>query len=216
MPGGRLTTIFAKKPEPGAVKTRLSPPLTAGEAAELALAMLDDTVEKCAACGGFATQIAAAGELEWFRRRYPEVEVVPQEGGDLGERLARCFERASRERDGWTLACVGADSPQVPARRIEAAHGALERGADLVLGPDRGGGYYLVALRRPCERLFTEVAMSTPTMCARTIELARSLDLRVELLEEDYDVDGPEDLLRLARESSSLRSAALAARRLRL
>lgn len=212
MRGARLTTIFAKRPEPGAVKTRLVPPLSAEEAAELALAMLDDTVEKCAACGAFATQIAAAGELAWFRARYAEVEVVPQEGEGLGERLARHFERASREHPGWTLACVGADSPQVPARRIEAAHRALEGGADLVLGPDRGGGYYLAALRRPCARLFTEVEMSTRTMCARTIDLARSLGLSVELLEEDYDVDAPEDLRRLARESSSLRSAVLAAR----
>src|SRR5258708_31379486 len=211
MAGGRLTTIFAKRPAPGAVKTRLCPPLTPEEAAELALAMLDDTVDKCLESAGFLTSIRAApvGELRWFRERYARVsEVAEQEGEGLGERLARHFERSSREHPDWTLACVGADSPHVPAQRIEAAHRALERGADLVLGPDRGGGYYLAALRRPRAELFMEVEMSTPSMCDRTVELARSLGLQVVLLEPDFDVDGPEDLRRLALASPSLRSAA--------
>jgi rSAM/selenodomain-associated transferase 1 len=215
MASGRLTTIFAKKPAAGAVTTRLCPPLTPAAAAELALAMLDDTVEKCLGSTGFRTSIRAspAGESSWFRERYAGVfEVVEQEGEGLGERLARHFEQSSRVHPEWTLACIGADSPQVPAQRIEASHRALERGADLVLGPDRGGGYYLVALRRPRAELFTGVEMSTPGMCERTIELARSFGLRVVLLEADFDVDGPEDLRRLALCSPSLRSAALAAR----
>ncbi len=177
--------------------------------------MLDDTVDKCLASPAFLTSIRTSpgGQLPWFRERYPGVsEVAEQEGGGLGERLARHFERASRQHPDWTLACVGADSPHVPAQRIEASHRALERGADLVLGPDRGGGYYLVATRHPRAELFTEVEMSTPDMCARTIELARSFGLKIKLLEPDYDVDEPEDLWRLARASPSLRSAALAAR----
>jgi rSAM/selenodomain-associated transferase 1 len=209
---GRLTAIFAKRPVPGAVKTRLVPPLTSEEAAELALAMLDDTVEKCAACRGFATQIAAAGEEDWFRARYPGIEVVRQEGRDLGQRLARHFEISAAARPGWSLACVGADSPHVPVERIAAAHEAIEKGADVVLGPDRGGGYYLVALKRPVAELFTRVPMSTPTMREETLGIARSLGLEVRLLEEDFDVDGIEDLDRLAREPSAVRSAALAGR----
>ncbi len=203
----RVTTIFAKRPVPGRVKTRLCPPLSHAEAAELALAMLEDTVEKCLACAQFETAIAAEGDLGWFRERFGGVvEVVPQEGGDLGERLAGRFERAGPDH-----VCIGSDAPQVPASRIAEAHAALEGGADLVLGPDLGGGYYLVGLARPAREIFTQVPMSTPDMCARTIELARSIGLRVHLLETDFDVDRPEDLERLAGSKAARRSAALAA-----
>jgi len=59
----RLTCVMAKRPVAGAVKTRMCPPLAPEEAAELGLAMLDDTVAKCAGCREFETSIAAAGEL---------------------------------------------------------------------------------------------------------------------------------------------------------
>lgn len=205
---------MAKRPVSGAVKTRLCPPLAPEGAAELCLAMLDDTVWKCAASGEFETAIAAAGDAAWFRERYPDVrEIVPQEGMDLGERLARCFESAAAVRPGWSLACVGADSPQVPLERIVEAHQAIESGADLVLGPDQGGGYYLVALARPVAEIFTRVKMSTPTMREETLAVARELGLRVRLLAEDFDVDTPADLERLAGDGRAPRSS-LVARRL--
>ena len=204
---------MAKRPVPGLVKTRLCPPLAPAEAAELAQAMLDDTVEKCLASSEFETAIAADGELPWFRERFPAVvSILAQEGKGLGERLAHAFEREARERQGWSVAIVGADSPQVPAERIAAAHEAVEAGADLVLGPDRGGGYYLVALREPAPDLFTRVAMSTPTMRERTLEIAAELGLRARLLAEDFDVDTPEDLERLSRADRAPRSSTLARR----
>ena len=68
---------------------------------------------------------------------------------------------------------------------------------DLVLGPDRGGGYTLAGLRAPCDELFTGVTMSSAGMCAATEALARARGLAVERLSEDDDVDTPADLARL-------------------
>jgi rSAM/selenodomain-associated transferase 1 len=204
---------MAKQPVPGRVKTRLCPPLAPAEAAELAQAMLEDTVEKCLACAEFETTLAVDGELAWFRERFPRVgSIVAQEGAGLGARLAHQFEREAREWPGSSVVIVGADSPQVPVERIVSAHASIESGADLVLGPDRGGGYYLVALRRPVAELFTRVVMSTPTMREETIELARTLGLAVELLEVDFDVDRPEDLALLASLRRPERSARVLAR----
>jgi rSAM/selenodomain-associated transferase 1 len=212
---GRLNTIFAKRPLAGRVKTRLCPPLLPEEAAELALAMLDETMEKCLRLGEMATTIRAgdAEDVAWFRSRFPAAgSVEPQRGGDLGARLADHFEECAREERFASWVVVGTDAPQVPGERIEEAHRALEGGADLVLGPDLGGGYYLVGLRRSEPRLFLDVPMSTSDMCARTIDLARELGMSVQALDREFDVDLPEDLERLARCGANLRSVEIAAR----
>jgi rSAM/selenodomain-associated transferase 1 len=198
----RLTAIFAKRPLAGAVKTRLSPPLAPEEAAELAAAMLDDTLAACRGVSGHATllRVAPAAELGWFRARYPGVTVVAQEGDGLGARLAAHFAAEHAARPGWTFVVLGSDAPHLGAARALEAHERLERGAELVLGPDEGGGYHLVGLRRSVPELFTRVPMSCAETFGRTLALARSLGLAVEQTESGYDVDLPADLARLARE----------------
>ncbi len=197
----RLTAIFAKRPEPGRVKTRLVPPLSPAGAADLAEAMLADALARGeAARGSFRTRLCyAPAEAEaWFRERFAEaVELVPQRGPGLAERLAAFFDEALAEEGVDTAVAVGSDAPRLSTARIEEAHRRLENGADLVLGPDLGGGYYLVGLRRPRAELFTAIEMSSEGMCAATVALARREGLAVELLEPDYDVDVEADLVRL-------------------
>lgn len=196
----RLTTIFTKRPRPGAVKTRLCPPLSAEAAARLCEAMLADTVHKCTECPEFETSLSAtpAADANWFRERFPALRSVSvQRGPDLGARLAAHFAREHDARPGWSLVVIGSDAPHVPVERIVAAHRALEGGADVVIGPDLGGGYYLVGLRQPVPELFETVSMSTPDMCAQTLALAQSMQLSVSLMEPDYDVDDARDARRL-------------------
>lgn len=196
----RLTTIFTKRPRPGAVKTRLCPPLSAEAAARLCEAMLADTVHKCIGCLEFETSLSAtpASDAEWFRGRFPELsEVRVQCGPDLGARLADHFAREHLARPGWSLVVIGSDAPHVPVERVVAAHRALEGGADVVIGPDLGGGYYLVGLRQSFPELFQAVSMSTPDMCAQTVALAQSMGLSVSLIEADYDIDDARDARRL-------------------
>ncbi len=200
MPRARLTTLFAKLPRAGEVKTRLCPPLTGLEAAGLAEAMLADGIARCLGSSGFHTQLAVhpPGSEPWFRARFPEVrEIVAQQGADLGQRLAAHFEQAFARDRLASAVVLGSDGPEVPLAYVLEAHQRLADGADLVLGPDRGGGYYLVGLRRPCGVLFTEVEMSQPGMYARTLELARDRRLVVVELMPGYDVDTPQDLERL-------------------
>jgi rSAM/selenodomain-associated transferase 1 len=205
---GRWTAILSKRPAPGRVKTRLVPPLTPEGASDLAEAMLRDAVERCSACGGFRTVLwfAPASEEAWFRSAFPGLELRPQRGEGLGARLASAFEEGLGAGAAATLVAIGSDQPLVSTERIEAAHAALEDGADLVLGPDAGGGYYLVGLRAPSSSLFTEVPMSAPGMCAETVRRAESLGLAVHLLERGYDVDVQADLERLRSDLVRLRA----------
>ena len=196
---GRLTALFTKQPIPGQVKTRLCPPLTTVNAARLAEAMLRDTVERCLA-GEFCTVLAfaPAEAAGWFRATFPELaDQRAQVGSALGVRLALFVADSFARREARSLVVIGSDQPLVPLARIHEAHRALEDGADCVLGPDPGGGYYLIGLTRSVPELFTAVPMSTSGMCAATEALARERGLAVVRLAEHGDVDTPADLERL-------------------
>jgi len=195
---GRLTALFTKRPEPGRVKTRLLACLSPQEAAALAEAMLADGVERARA-GPFRNVLVVAPEeaVEWARGRFPGLAVEPQVGPDLGARLAHFAARAFAELGARTLVLTGSDQPLVPLERLVEAHAALEAGADVVLGPDGGGGYYLIGLRAPRAELFTAVTMSSAGMAQATAELVQARGLALAWLAAHDDVDTPADLARL-------------------
>ena len=82
---------------------------------------------------------------------------------------------------------------------------------DVVLGPADDGGYYLIGLGRPEERLFGGIAWSTASVLEQTLARARELDLRVGTVAGAYDVDVVADLERLVGDFE--RSPALRGRR---
>ena len=199
----RRTTIFTKRPQPGRVKTRLTPPLTAAQASSLAQAMLDDTVARHMARREYTTTIAVADadNIDWVRMRYPGVlEVEAQEGDGLGQRMANWF--AKHCNGVGSVVLVGSDCPLLASESILSAHLALEGAddeeqADVVFAPDAGGGYCLVGMCRALPELFTEITMSTEAMFDETVALARRMELRVRLLSRHYDVDFESDVQQL-------------------
>lgn len=196
--GPAAVGIFAKRPRPGEVKTRLAPALGDEGAAALAEALLDDAVGRLGDAEGLATELAYAppDDGAWFAGRYPGLALRPQRGAGLAERLEAWFAEVLAGGAPAAVA-VGSDSPWTTAGRVRRAIELLERGADVVLGPDLGGGYYLVALSAPRPGLFTDITMSTGTMFDETLAWLAARDLRVELLPRDYDLDEPADLDRL-------------------
>lgn len=193
------TGVFAKRPVTGQVKTRLVPPLTGEQAAFLQAGMLADSVQRLRAGAASWQPILAfapsADEL-WFGDSFPDLRLVAQEGAGLAQRMERFFAEALTQASGVVM--TGSDQPQVSVDRLHEAHAALAGGADLVLGPDAGGGYYLIALRAEASdrapSLFREVEMSTSGMCEATLAVARRLGLSTEVLREESDVDDAADL----------------------
>ena len=203
----RTTAIFTKMPVAGMVKTRLCPPLRADEAAGLADAMLRDVVARISRIRDFHTTLyfAPDGARRWFEENFGEVfDQRPQVGEGLASRLAGYFREELIGTVGSTAVAIGSDAPLAPLGAIVEAHERLAAGADLVLGPDDGGGYYLIGMREPHTDVITEVTMSTSDMCARTTELARSRGLDVELVDPGYDVDVARDLERLRKDIAAL------------
>ena len=195
--------IMAKAPRPAYSKTRLIPAIGADGAARLAAAMIRDTAELCLDVSRARTAASAAicfapddGE-EQLRELAPGVDTfVAQRGDSLGQRLTAAFDdlfQTGAER----VVIIGADSPTLPAEVIERAFDRLDQGIDLVIGPTRDGGYYLIGLRCPTSALFVAIPWSTSRVLAATLDRAAAKQLTVELLPEWYDIDEPDDLKHL-------------------
>jgi uncharacterized protein len=198
--------VFAKWPAPGAVKTRLCPPLSPEQAAELYAAMLDDVLEAMARHApalGLELVLAAHPReaLSRFAARAPGWRVVAQEGAELAARMEHAA-ASELARGAERVLLRGSDSPTLGPEVLAAALGALAR-SDVALSPDRDGGYNLVALRRFERGLFAH-AMSTSTVLEDTRASARALGLSSEVLAPGFDVDTAADfaLLREARPSA--------------
>jgi rSAM/selenodomain-associated transferase 1 len=175
--------VIAKEPRPGRVKTRLTPPYTPEQAAALAEAALADTLAVVAACPARRRVLVLDGRPgRWLPGG---IEVVPQEGGGLDERLAAAFARC----EGPAL-LIGMDTPQVTPELLRPAllPGPGEA-PDAWFGPAADGGFWALGLRRPDPALLRGVPMSTP----RTGRVQRArltgAGLRVRDLPELRDVD---------------------------
>lgn len=191
----RCVLVFAKPPVPGRVKTRLVGRLGPEAVARLQSAFLADLYERLIASGHRTLPVWALEPGEPIPDHPPGGR--RQRGEELGERLHRAFAEAGADAD--LVAAVGSDHPDLPARRLDEAFGALARGADLAIGPARDGGYYLIAARprRLPRGLFSGIPWSTPGVLAATLDRAREHGMSVARLVEEEDVDTPADLDRL-------------------
>ena len=199
-PTPRSLLVVAKQPAAEQTKTRLCPPLTGATAAELYEHFLRDTLEIMRRVPNVQRTIVYLPEDAegYFRQLAPDTALTRQQGATLGERLDHLLNA------GASCAVVmDSDSPTLPSAYVAQAFDRLDS-ADVVLGPCRDGGYYLIGVRQPQPRLLREVPMSTPTVLRDTLALADELGLRVALLPEWYDVDTVAELNHLAEEIAHL------------
>lgn len=208
MTNASVLGIFAKQPQPGRVKTRLCPPLTLDQAAELYRCCLKETVH-LATRGDWSTVLFFQGQRRFFKDTFADVPLAEQIGADLGERLAQAF--ASRFAGGaQQVVIIGSDSPDLPVSLIRQAFAGLTH-HDAVLAPADDGGYVLVGLRRPVPGLFEQIPWSTGEVLAATRK--RMVELQLSCLELSgwYDVDDVVSLRQLMRRSPQSVTARLAA-----
>jgi rSAM/selenodomain-associated transferase 1 len=118
----------------------------------------------------------------------------PQTGGDLGDRLwsasVECL------RGAGSVVLVGADCPSLDGHYVRSALEALAR-VDAVLGPAEDGGYVLLGLKQAAPGLFSGIPWGTGEVAAITRERMTSLGWSWAELPTLWDLDRPEDLVRL-------------------
>jgi glycosyltransferase A (GT-A) superfamily protein (DUF2064 family) len=93
---------------------------------------------------------------------------------------------------------IGTDCPAMTAAHLQAAHAALSL-HDAVLIPADDGGYVLLGLNRIDTRVFSGMPWGSDRVMAITRERLSELQWRWLELPSLWDVDRPEDFVRLSR-----------------
>lgn len=195
----RRLILFTRFPEPGQTKTRLIPALGPKGAADLQRRLTEGTLseaQRLARRMPLSVEVRCAGASrermqQWLGR---EPLYRRQEGDGLGERMHTALGDALGEGARGAV-LVGSDIPGISANVLSRAFETLTR-RDVVLGPARDGGYYLVGLRRPAPGLFRGIYWGTDDVLRQTLRAVRRLGLSHALLDELDDMDTPEDLER--------------------
>ncbi|MGB5984625.1 MAG: TIGR04282 family arsenosugar biosynthesis glycosyltransferase [Desulfobacterales bacterium] len=194
--------LFTRYPRAGTTKTRLIPVLGAQGAADLQRRMTQRILEaarRVAEQRSLVIEVDYSGGdmaamAQWLGS---DLEYRPQSSGDIGRRMAAALTWALTP-PRQTAVLMGTDIPDITPEIITCAFDRL-RQTDLVLGPTRDGGYYLIGMTsqsasRLLPRIFEGIAWSTPTVVAATREIARRLGATMTELPLLRDVDRPEDL----------------------
>lgn len=186
--------ILAKEPLAGRVKTRLSPPLTMEQAAAVAAAALQDTVDVVSQLPVRRRRVVLDGAAgAWLPAGY---DVLPQRGDGLDARLAAAYDDAFSTCPLPAL-LIGMDTPQLTAGHLTDAVTRLLDGRP-VLGYAEDGGWWALGLHAPDPDAFLGVPMSTPWTGACQEQRLRARGLEPVALPRLRDVDRIEDLLAVA------------------
>jgi rSAM/selenodomain-associated transferase 1 len=198
--------VMAKAPRPGKVKTRLSPPLTPDQAAQLNICFIRDTTENIhqvterSNSAGIVVYTPVGDETAFDNLLPPGFLLLGQRGDGFGERLINACEDLFACEFG-AVCLIDSDSPTMPQAALLQAVEWLSRPGDrVVLGASDDGGYYLIGVKRIHRRLFEQIDWSTERVLAQTMERAGEINLDAELLPAWYDVDDAATLQRLRLE----------------
>jgi len=193
--------VIAKETIPGKVKTRLHPPLSLEQAADVAAAAIQDTLD-------VARRLPATRRVLLFDgNRRPvgseDFDVIPQIGGDLDARLGALFD----EVDGKTV-LIGMDTPQVTVEALAPVFDAWTDDVDAWFGPANDGGFWALGLSRPTGDLLRGVPMSRDDTGAHQLRRLADAGLTVRMLPELVDVDTIDDARLVASVAPDSRFAA--------
>jgi rSAM/selenodomain-associated transferase 1 len=187
-----LLIVFSKNPAAGRVKSRLAASIGDEKALQI-YEQLRELTER-------ATVNIAASKVICYSDFIPESDLLLtgnteawlQQGSDLGERMHHAFLK------GFTLgftsiALIGTDCPEITPFILDLAFRKLEE-HDVVLGPARDGGFYLVALKHPFPQLFLKRTWSTSKVLNDSLSIVREHRRSLGLLPALSDIDTIEDL----------------------
>lgn len=186
-----LLMIFVKNLIPGMVKTRLAKDIGIDKALDVYQELVHRThkitkkidVDK-------AVYYSEYVEIEdiWDNGDY---NLTSQKGFTLGEKMANAFDEAFDSYNKVMI--IGSDCYDLNSKIIKTAFEMLEEN-DLVVGPAKDGGYYLLAMKEYLPQLFQDKEYSTDSVLKELLAEAEELELSVYQLPTLSDIDTLDDL----------------------
>ncbi len=187
-----LLIIFVKKPELGKVKTRLAASIGAQRALEIYQQLLQHT-HAITSPLPFDKVVYYTPEIQqddlWSKGDFQKAQ---QAGGDLGERMQQAFS-AGFAAGYQHIAIIGSDCYQLTTAILKEAFQQLKR-QDVVIGPSKDGGYYLLGMNRLHKAVFEQKQWSTASVLEDTLSNIQREKLRHALLPTLVDIDEADDL----------------------
>jgi rSAM/selenodomain-associated transferase 1 len=192
--------IFAKAPIAGHAKSRMIPLLGAEGAAQLHQLITRWMLQQLNGRGDYVTELWCASDIEhpFFQRcaREFDIKLQLQQGADLGERQHHAIISALYESDHVVV--IGSDVLSLTVADIQYAFNVLEQGVGVVLSPAEDGGYGLIGASTIDDGLFKKVPWGSDQVYAAMVNRLQQLGIDWQPLSQVWDLDRPEDLLRLA------------------
>jgi len=185
-----LLFVFVRNPELGKVKTRLA--ASVGDKTALAIYkfLLAHTqkVTQHLPCDKAVYYSVNVREHDiWNKNTYQKHQQI---GENLGSRMQHAF--IDSFNNGYEkVIIIGSDLPDLEERHILEAFQQLNTN-DVVLGPAKDGGYYLLGMKKLHPNIFQNKKWGTSSVREETLKDLEKV--AVHLLEELNDVDVLEDI----------------------
>lgn len=194
-PDSRLL-VFAKAPLLGKVKTRLIPMLGEQGAFDFHVASIRFALEQRAAMQLSPVVLYLKGQApSWLTKlcQRLSIDVVQQQGADLGERMLHAAtEQLSQARH---VVLTGTDCLTLTTDLLTQLYQSLEENDAAVIGAE-DGGYVAFGLTQLSAALFTQFPFGNPQVYQKTVDAMQTHDWRYAELAKTWDVDRPEDIKR--------------------
>lgn len=184
--------IFVRKPELRKVKTRLAAKIGDERALFIYRNLLEHTFQISEATDAdkfvFYANAIENDDIWDAQHFYKEV----QSNDDLGRKMMEAFKFLFKKEYARVI-IIGSDCFELTAQIIEQAFLSLDNN-EVVIGPAKDGGYYLLGMRRLHENLFLNKNWSTESVFTDTIDITKQEGLTYKVLPILTDVDEENDL----------------------
>lgn len=186
-----LLIVFAKNPVLGKVKSRLA--LNIGfYNAYLVYKELLKATHKSVRNVDVDKQVCYSDFIDqndiWENENYSKEKQI---GKNIGIRMRNAF--ADAFNNGFKkVILIGSDIINLDSDIINEAIDLLDK-SEIVFGPAKDGGYYLIGMKSMHEELFKDISWSTKEVFIQSLKKCLDLDLKVKIVKELSDLDRVQD-----------------------
>ena len=188
--------LFAKRPVPGKVKSRLASSIGEYAAAQIYSQLLFRNIREICNLKTIDCWVLSSNKSDepWFHNKIKTLgwQTSYQSEGNIGGRMLEALTRFSKQ--GASTIVVGSDIADLSFRDIEYGFDFLEARNTCVLGPSDDGGYWLIGFNSVVPSVFEDIPWSTMFVLKHTLKKIKETQLKLKMLPVRTDIDDIHDL----------------------